>query len=280
MTWTAAHLAGRIAPMAWPAVRGVLFDLDGTVYLGEHLIPGAAAAVANVVGRGLGLAYLSNKPIQPRAAYAEKLTRLGIPTAPESVVTSSTALAVWLTRHAPGATLYVIGETPLLEELRGAGFGLTADDAGADVVVAALDRTFDYHKLTVAMRALQRGARFVATNPDRTCPVEGGEIPDCAAITAALEACTGRRPEAVVGKPSPLMLDAVLERLDLAPRDCLIVGDRLETDIALGRAAGARTALVLTGVTRAGDLTPGAPAGPDFVLESVRDLPRLLDRIG
>jgi phosphoglycolate/pyridoxal phosphate phosphatase family enzyme len=256
----------------------VLFDLDGTVYLGDSLIPGAAEAIAALKARGVAVAYLSNKPIEPRSAYARKLTRLGIPTAPEEVVTSSFVLARWLSQEAPGATLFVIGEPPLLEELTGAGFRLTEDPARVDVVVAALDRGFDYRKLSIAMAALKLGARFVATNPDRTCPVAGGEIPDCAAVIGALEGCTGREVEVVVGKPSPLMLKVALDRLGLGPDDCLIVGDRLETDVRMGRQAGIRTALVLTGVTRPGDL-PGEPdTRPDVVLESVRDLPRLLER--
>jgi phosphoglycolate/pyridoxal phosphate phosphatase family enzyme len=259
-------------------VRGVLFDLDGTVYLGDSLIPGAAEVIAALKARGVAVAYLSNKPIEPRSAYARKLTRLGIPTAPEEVVTSSFVLARWLRQEAPDATLFVIGEPPLLEELTGAGFRLTDDPARVDVVVAALDRGFDFRKLSIAMAALKLGARFVATNPDRTCPVAGGEIPDCAAVIGALEGCTGREVEVVVGKPSPLMLKVALDRLGLGPEDCLIVGDRLETDVRMGRQAGIRTALVLTGVTRPGDL-PGEPdTRPDVVLDSVRDLPRLLER--
>jgi arabinose operon protein AraL len=259
-------------------VRGVLFDLDGTVYLGDALIPGAAGAIATLKARGVAVAYLSNKPIEPRSAYAGKLTRLGIPTATEEVVTSSFVLARWLSQEAPGATLFVIGEPPLLEELTGAGFRLADDPGRVDVVVAALDRGFDYRKLSIAMAALKLGARFVATNPDRTCPVDGGEIPDCAAVIGALEGCTGRKVEAVVGKPSPLMLEVALDQIGLGPEDCLIVGDRLETDVQMGRRAGIRTALVLTGVTRPSDLPDDPDARPDVVLESVRDLPRLLER--
>lgn len=259
-------------------VRGVLFDLDGTVYLGDALIPGAAQAIATLKGMGIGVAYLSNKPIEPRAAYATKLTRLGVPTTPEEVVTSSFVMARWLRREAPGATLFVVGEPPLLEELAAAGFTLADDPTRVDVVVAALDRTFDYRKLSIAMVAIRRGARFVATNPDRTCPVPGGEIPDCAAVIGALEGCTGRHVEAVVGKPSPLMLEVALERLRLAPADCLMIGDRLETDVLMGRRAGVPTALVLTGVARRQDVGADPDATPDLVLESVADLPDVLVR--
>src|SRR5262249_58780740 len=114
-------------------------------------------------------------------------------------------LARWLQREAPGATLFVVGEAPLKAELAAAGFTVVEDDAPVDVVVAALDRTFDYRKLSQAMRAIKGGARFVATNPDRTCPVAGGEIPDCAAVIGAIEGCTGHAVETIVGKPSLLM---------------------------------------------------------------------------
>ena len=126
-------------PLGRP-VRGVLLDLDGTVYLGQALIPGAGEAIRAVKGAGVRVAYLTNKPLQPRGAYAEKLTRLGVATAPPEVVTSSSVLARWLRRHAPGATLFVIGEPPLLAELSDAGFALSDDPPQIEVVVAAFDR--------------------------------------------------------------------------------------------------------------------------------------------
>jgi phosphoglycolate/pyridoxal phosphate phosphatase family enzyme len=263
------------------AIKGILFDLDGTIYLGDALISGAARAIATLKGAGVKIGYLTNKPIEPRDAYARKLTRLGVPTVPEEVVTSSLVLARWLRRQLPGATLFVVGEVPLQAELAGAGFVLTDDPAQVDVVVAAFDRTFDYRKLTIAMRAIKRGARFVATNPDRTCPTPEGEIPDCAAVVGAIEGCTGQRVEMIAGKPSAVMLDVALERLAVDPRDCLMVGDRLETDILMGRRAGVRTALVLSGIARREDLVAGDPAErPDFVVDTVGDLPALLGAAG
>jgi HAD superfamily hydrolase (TIGR01450 family) len=138
-------------------------------------------------------------------------------------------------------------------------------------VVIAFDRTFSYAKLNTALQAVKRGARLIATNPDRTCPVEGGEIPDCAGMIAAVEAVTGRTVEAVVGKPSPIILEHALAALGVPARDAVMVGDRLETDIAMGRQLGLRTILVLSGVTSADDpriaVTP-----PDHVLRSVEEL--------
>jgi phosphoglycolate/pyridoxal phosphate phosphatase family enzyme len=253
------------------AYRGFIFDLDGTVYLGERLLPGAQAAIATLRESGRRLCFLSNKPIASRADYAAKLTRLGIPTDVEEVINSSYVLARWLDRETPGARCFVIGEPPLVAELEQAGLK-PVEGPEADWVVVAFDRTFDYGKLDVALQAVTRyGARLVGTNPDRTCPVEGGEIPDAAGMIGAVEGVTGRKVEPIVGKPSAITLAVALERLGLAAGECAIVGDRLETDIAMGKAAGLATILLLTGVTRAGDPAI-ARWQPDHVLASLEDL--------
>ena len=251
--------------------RGWLFDLDGTVYLGEALIPGAAQTIAALRADGRRVAFLSNKPLFTRADYAEKLTRLGIPTTADQVVNSSIVLARHLRKLDPGAPVFVIGEPPLIGELREHGFEVRTD---ADVrwVVIAFDRTFDYGKLDTALQAVRRhDARLIATNPDRTCPTEDGEIPDCAGMTAAVEAVTGKRVEAIVGKPSPIILEVALETLGVAAADCVIVGDRIETDIVMGKSLGLATVLVLTGVTRADD-SRITELRPDLVLPSIQGL--------
>jgi HAD superfamily hydrolase (TIGR01450 family) len=250
--------------------RGWLFDLDGTVYLGERLLPGAAETIAALRAHGRRVAFLTNKPLQTREAYAAKLTRLGVATVRDDVITSSLVLARYLAKLDPGAPLFVIGEPPLLAELRAHGFEVRAD-ARVRWVVIAFDRTFDYAKLTIALQASRAGARLIATNPDRTCPTEDGEIPDCAGMTAAVEAVTGRTVEAVVGKPSPLMVEVALEALGLDARECAIVGDRIETDIVMGKRLGLATVLVLSGITRADDPRI-AEIGPDLVLPSLREL--------
>jgi len=251
--------------------RGFIFDLDGTVYLGEQLLPGAKAAVGALRAEGRRLTFLSNKPIQSRADYAAKLTRLGIPTAVDEVINSSYVLARYLAREAAGAACYVIGEPPLVAELRAAGLR-PVDGPAVDYVVVAFDRTFTYRKLDTALQAVRRhGARLIGTNPDRTCPVEDGEIPDAAGMIAAVEAVTGQRVDPIVGKPSPITLAVALERLGLPEGECAMVGDRLETDIAMGKAAGLATVLVLTGITRPGDAAI-AQWRPDHIIESLEDL--------
>jgi arabinose operon protein AraL len=250
--------------------RGWLFDLDGTIYLGDVLIPGADAVVRTLRDAGRRVAFLSNKPLQTREDYARKLTGLGIPADPADVINSSLVLARHLATLDRGAPVFVIGEPPLIAELRACGFEVRPDHRVRWVVIA-FDRTFDYGKLHVALQAVRAGARLIATNPDRTCPTAEGEIPDCAGMIAAVEAVTGETVEIVVGKPSPIILDVALGRLGVTAGDCVIVGDRLETDIVMGKRHGLTAVLVLSGITRAGDPRI-AEIGPDAVLPSVREL--------
>jgi phosphoglycolate/pyridoxal phosphate phosphatase family enzyme len=251
--------------------RGWLFDLDGTVYRGDTLIPGAAETIAGLRAAGRRVAFLSNKPLQTRADYAAKLTRLGVPTRADEVINSSLVLARHLAGLDPGAPVFVIGEPPLLAELADHGFEVRPDHQVRWVVIA-FDRTFDYAKLNTALQAVKRaGARLIATNPDRTCPTDDGEIPDCAGMIAAVEAVTGRTVEIIVGKPSPIILEVALQALGVAAADCVIVGDRIETDIVMGRRLGLATVLVLSGITAAAD--PRIPElAPDAVIGSIREL--------
>src|SRR5215472_6305364 len=147
--------------------RGWLLDLDGTVYVGERLIQGAGEAIRALRESGRRVAFLSNKPLQTRAEYAAKLTRLGVPAAPDDVINSSLVLARYLRDRDPGAPVFVIGEPPMIEEMRAHGFEVRSDERVRWVVIA-FDRTFTYAKLNTALQAVRGGARLIATNPDRT----------------------------------------------------------------------------------------------------------------
>ncbi len=258
--------------------KGFLFDLDGTIYRSDHLIPGADSVVQLLRNNGKKVVFLSNKPIQTREDYASKLTQLGIPAQPEEVINSTFVMVNYLKKLAPLARLFVVGETPFVEELKRAGFQITDEPKEVEYVIVAFDRTFDYKKLDIAFQAIKLGAHFVATNPDRTCPVEGGEIPDCAGMIAAIEAVTGKKVEVVVGKPSPIMIQAALDVLGLKPVDCILIGDRVETDIKMGKDSGIATGIVLTGVTSEEMLKEfkHGPLQPDFVFQSVADVGNLL----
>jgi NagD protein len=186
-----------------------LFDLDGTVTLGDALLPMAGETITRLRQRERPTLFLSNNPTRTAADYAARLTRLGLPTPPEDVLNSSAVMLDFLRREMPGARLLVVGEASLCGELSAAGFELSDEAAGVDAVIASFDRDFAYRKLQAACDAIRAGARFFATNGDRFCPTPDGGEPDAAAVIAAIEACTNTRVEAVVGKPSPIMAAAL-----------------------------------------------------------------------
>jgi NagD protein len=257
------------APRLW---AGYALDLDGTVYLGDQLVQGAAAAIEGLRRAGARIVFVTNKPLHTSEEYAAKLTELGIPSAAEDVVTAVDALIRYLAAHHAGSRVLTISEEVVRDRLLAAGFSVTDTPESAEVVVVAFDRTFSYAKLYAGYRAVrENGAAIVATNPDPYCPTPDGGLPDCAAMLAALEACTGARAEAIVGKPSRHMAETFLERLALEPADVAVVGDRIATDVAMGQSIGAAGILVLTGATSAAEVGRD-PIKPDFVLSGLHEL--------
>ncbi|OIQ08148.1 arabinose operon protein AraL [Moorella thermoacetica] len=250
---------------------GYIFDLDGTVYLGEEPLPGAPETICQLMAQDSRCVFLSNKPIEPVSRYREKLRAMGIPVNDGDVINSSIVMARYLNHRKPGAKVYLVGEKPLEDELTRAGAIITSNPYEAEYVVISWDRDFNYRKLHDAMQAILNGAHMVATHPDRACPVPGGLVPDAAGMIAAIEAVTGKKCEEIVGKPSRWTVDAALERLGLPREEVLMVGDRLETDITMGKSAGIKTALVLTGITRREDLV-NSTVQPDYILEGLPDL--------
>jgi NagD protein len=255
--------------------RGIILDLDGTLYSGGHAIPGAVDAIA-ALRRGSHPVVFVTNALESPADYAAKLTQLGVPACPDQVITAPLVLTRYLGRHMPDATLFVISDPPLPETLSKC-FRLSEEPDEIDAVVVSCDQSFDAHKLNVGFQALRQGARFLAVNADATCPVPGGVLPDAGAVIGALEGCTGRKVEVVAGKPSDLMANSILGMVRRPAGECLMVGDSLETDILMGHRNGMTTALVLTGVTRREDLGQAA-VQPDYVLESLAELPWLLDK--
>jgi NagD protein len=263
--------AGR-PPQEIPKFEAYIFDLDGTLYLDEQPIPGAPQTVAQLRADGARVAFVTNNPLEQPAVYAQRLTQIGIPADASEVTTSVDALIDYLDAHHPSCGVLAVAERVVIESLLAAGHTVTHDPAETDVVVVSFDRTFDYAKLHAAYRAVrERGAAIVATNPDPYCPTRDGGLPDCAAMLAAIEACTGASAEAIVGKPSRQMVETVLRRVDVDPGRAAVIGDRLMTDVAMGQAAGAAGVLVLSGATNVADID-GDPITPDYVIESVRDL--------
>jgi HAD superfamily hydrolase (TIGR01450 family) len=266
-----APMMDMVYPTPSRLYRGYIFDLDGTVYLGDALLPTAFETITAIRAHGCRTVFISNNPTHTRQKYAERLTRLELPTPVEDILTSSQVMVEFLRQHMPGARLFVLGEQPLCQDLLSAGFHLEEDPHYVDAVIASFDRTFVYRKLQIAFDAIRRGAHFFATNPDRYCPVPGGGEPDCAAIIAAIEACTNVHVEAVVGKPSRYMIEAALHLMGLPAEDCLMTGDRLETDVRMGLDAGMGAALVLTGATPESALS-AASVQPTYILRELREL--------
>lgn len=252
---------------------GYIFDLDGTIYLGDELLPGAAELISTLRRLDRRILFVSNNPTRGRAEYVSKLGSFGISVVPEEILSTVDTMTDWLLRHHPKATVYPIGERPLIDALTAAGIAITDDPSRVDIVIASYDRTFDYRKLQIAFDAIavHKRARLVATNPDRFCPFPNGRgEPDAGAIIGAIEGCTGVKCERHVGKPDPFMLEGALHRLALAVNDCIMVGDRLTTDIRMANAAGMASALVLTGETTQAMLAAiPRESSPTYVLERI-----------
>ncbi len=262
--------------------EGYVFDLDGTIYLGDELLPGAKRLILALRDRlGKKVAFLSNNPTRDPEMYAEKLARLGLPTPPEEILNTIVTMKRWLLANHPDATVFPIGEEPLKRALDEAGIKISESPEEIDIVIASHDRTFEYRKLQIAFDAIwyYKRARLVTTNPDRYVPVAGGRgEPDAAAITAAIEACTGAKCETNVGKPDPFVLQSVLNLMELDSKDCVMTGDRLYTDIRMALDAEMPSAAVLTGETTPEMLKDEPPEDrPTYVLDRIdRLIPRRL----
>ncbi|SFC33161.1 4-nitrophenyl phosphatase [Halobiforma haloterrestris] len=295
--------------------EGAILDVDGTIVRGDQLIPGASDGLRALEDAGVSRLLFSNNPTRGSDHYREKLAPHGVDIGPDRVLTSATVSASYLARNHPDARVYLVGGSRLRSILEDAAVSVTDDPEAADVVLGSFDREFSYGTLGDALRAFEservgenegqaasseRRANggtdtdadvdtdadadadtadgpvpFYGTDPDATIPVENGTIPGSGAILAAIEAVAGREPDAVLGKPSDVAADAALDRLGVAPESVLVVGDRLDTDIALGNRAGMTTAVVLSGVTDRTTLEE-SPIQPDYVLESLGEIERLL----
>jgi HAD superfamily hydrolase (TIGR01450 family) len=266
--------------------EGYILDLDGTVYLGDVLLPGAERLIRKLRELDRRVVFLSNNPTRDPQMYADKLTGLGLPTSASEIVNTVVTMVRWLLRNHPGATVFPIGEEPLKRSLREAGIKTSEDPEQIDFVIASYDRTFDYRKLQIAFDAIwyHERARLITTNLDRYCPLPDGRgEPDAAAVVGAIEACTGAKCEANVGKPDPIMLTTALDLLGLRQRDCVMTGDRLYTDIRMALDVGMPCAVVLTGETTA-ELLRKEPREnrPTYILNRVDRLipPRMWKEYG
>ncbi len=254
--------------------KGILADLDGTVNRGHLLIEGVLHVYNELSKRGIRWMFLSNNATSLAADLAERISRLGLEVTAQQFVNSATAVLHALKTDHPGARVMVVGEPRLIEAVEEAGCTVEDDPLNTEIVLVALDKGFTYEKLKRAHLAIQHGATFWATNLDVTFPVPGGFLPGAGSVVASIAAAARRPPDRVFGKPSPDMAFLALDILGFSAEACLVVGDRMETDILFARNAGMDSALVLTGATSREDLSEYDYA-PDFVFESIGDIQEL-----
>jgi len=247
---------------------GFLIDMDGVIYRGGQLIPGADRFINELRKADVPFRFLTNNSQRTRRDVATRLQRLGIDVEPEHVYTCALATARYLAGQKPGGTAYVIGEGGLLTALHENGYAVV--DKDPDYVVVGEGRILTFEMVETALKLILGGAKLIATNLDPNCPTESGMRPGCGATVAMLEAAAGVKAFSV-GKPSPVMLRGARKELGLTTDQTVVIGDTMETDILGGVQLGFKTILVLSGGTRREDLTRYAYR-PDKVVESIADL--------
>lgn len=247
---------------------GYLIDMDGVIYRGSQVIPGAQRFIADLRERQIPFRFLTNNSQRSRLDVATKLQRMGFDVEAEHVFTCAMATARFLSQQKPKGTAFVIGESGLATALHECGYAIV--DRDPDYVVMGEGRTLNFEMVEVALRMILGGAKLIATNLDPTCPTEHGLRPGCGALVAMLETAAGVRAFSV-GKPSPVMLRAARKEIGLTTDQTIVIGDTMQTDILGGAQLGFRTVLVLSGGTCAADLSH-YPYQPDVVVQSIGEL--------
>jgi NagD protein len=259
-------------------IRHVVLDMDGTMYLGATVFPETLPFLAALSRIGIGCSFVTNNCSRSRAEYAQHLKEIGIDAPAQSIWTSAHATIAYLRSALPNVErLFVFGTSGLHDEFRQAGFGVV--DVEPDAVVVGFDNYLTFDRLAYTAYWIAKGLPYIATHPDRVCPTDRPLVlPDCGAICALFEAATGRRPQAVPGKPNRAMLDAVMSAHHLLPPEVAMVGDRLYTDVRMARDAGALAVLTLTGETKQPDLDRcGEHERPDLIVNNLAELARLFE---
>ncbi len=225
-----------------------IFDLDGTVYRGDHIIANADKTINHLKETGKKVLFISNKTTGTIYDYSQFLSGFGINISPDEIINSTIVLKNYLLNNYRNEKFYAIGEQSFINELTSAGLVYCTIPEEIKILIVTMDRTLDYDKLEIASRALESGAHFFAANIDDTCPVDGGEVMDAGSTISALEKRTHRKLELHFGKPSDFMMNEIKLKLNEKLSRTILIGDRLETDILMGNKLGIDTALVATGV--------------------------------
>lgn len=254
-------------------IKCFLFDMDGTINLGNELIPGMEGFFDKLKAAGKEYYLLTNNSSRSHEHYVQKMNGLGVPVTRENILISSDALTNWMQKNKPGAKLFVLGTPQLLATIEEAGFTLTNTlEEGADYVVVGFDQTLTYDRLTTACRLIDKGVPYVATHPDVRCPIEGGEfIPDTGAMLELIKPATGKKPQLIFGKPYKYMVDVVLDKTGYNKEEIAMVGDRLATDIAFGLNNDILSVMVLTGEATMEDVENGS-IKPDIILPHAKEI--------
>jgi HAD superfamily hydrolase (TIGR01450 family) len=251
---------------------GFMIDMDGTVYKGGDLIPGAIEFIDSLKSHGIPFVFLTNNSSAPRTHYYEKLRRMGFDVTLDNVLTSAMAASRYVLSEHPGARVFPVASPEVAEEMRQAGLDIVDDDP--DIVLLTFDRTIDYQKINKAYRFLTDGALFVATHPDDLCPTEDSYDIDIGPFIRMFEQMC-QTSAVVIGKPNARMLEMAALEMGVDPRTTVMVGDRLYTDIEMAVRAGIASILVLSGETSREQLEASGME-PTFVLGSVAEIPDLL----
>lgn len=242
-----------------------LFDMDGTLYLGNRLFPFTKDLLSEIRKANKRYLFITNNSSKSVNAYVQKLEKLGISATEDDFLTSSQATAWYLERHHAGKLLYVCGTSSLKAELSAAGFDLTEDREKAECIVMGFDTELTFRKLEdVSYMLCTRDIPYIATNPDFVCPTEFGSVPDCGSVCEMIFRATGKRPF-VIGKPSDLMIRLAMEKAGVSPKETAVVGDRIYTDIKSGLNAGTDSILVMSGETTQ-QILDESPDKPTLVL--------------
>lgn len=247
-----------------------IFDLDGTIYRGNDIIPGADKTINKLKQLGKKILFISNKTTGTIDEYFQFLKNHGLNIDEDEIINSTLVLKKYLVKNFPSKKFFAIGETVFINELIETGMTFSDKPEEVDILIVTLDRTLNYEKLEIAANALENGARFFAANIDDTCPVEGGEVLDAGSTISALEKRTHKKLELHFGKPSEFMMQEIKNTLNNNLENALLLGDRLETDILMGNKLGVDTALVSTGVRLY--LNGNLEIEPTYKLESVYDM--------
>ncbi|HEY59894.1 MAG TPA: HAD-IIA family hydrolase [Anaerolineae bacterium] len=253
-------------------IQGFLLDMDGTFYLGDRLLPGAKKLLELLEHKNVRYLFLTNNSSKHACLYAQKFQSLGVNVPEENIFTSGQATAIFLKEREAGSKVYVVGTQALIDEFVQSGFVI--EEQNPDFVVLGFDTALTYEKLWKLCNFVRSGLPYYATHPDFNCPTEKGFMPDIGAMIAFVAASTGRKPDVIIGKPNRPMVDIITAKLSIPVNKLAMVGDRLYTDIALGK-AGIKTILVLSGETKLEDLE-GSEFQPDLIVEDLAELVEIM----